>query len=355
MIIGACGFGSTGSSAVSDYLKEYDNFVVLDDLEFNWVSSTDGLIDLERAVMHPHNRTADSIIAVQRYIRLMKKKEVSYATHGLSSDEFEKSVNHFIDEITQVSWYWYDPTDDWHGFYAKYFKNAIMRRRIIPKLEMKKGKQLSCYPLKKVHLSVKPGNFYDAAKKHVGEMLAGVGADLSKNIVLDQPFAGNDPASCFPFYEDPYAVVVDRDPRDNYIFAKTRLVGRNHFMAIDTVDDFIAYYRALRDDQPYKEPNPRILSIQFEDLVYNYDETTKKLREFLHLPENPHPRSIFDPSLSVANTQTFKRFPQFADDVKKIEQELGDYLFDFSRYPEPDFSKKLFFGKSPLNSGKKKV
>lgn len=46
MLIGACGFGSTGSSAVTDYLKEYNSFQVLDRIEFTWVSDVDGLIDL---------------------------------------------------------------------------------------------------------------------------------------------------------------------------------------------------------------------------------------------------------------------------------------------------------------------
>ena len=38
MIIGACGFGSTGSSAVSDYLLEFEGTSVLDKIEFTWVS-----------------------------------------------------------------------------------------------------------------------------------------------------------------------------------------------------------------------------------------------------------------------------------------------------------------------------
>ena len=34
MIVGACGFGSTGSSVVTDYLKEFDGIQVKDDFEF---------------------------------------------------------------------------------------------------------------------------------------------------------------------------------------------------------------------------------------------------------------------------------------------------------------------------------
>lgn len=355
MIIGACGFGSTGSSAVSDYLKEFDDISVIDDLEFTWVVQQDGLIDLEHKVMHPHFRTTDSIIAIERYLELMKRKMHSYEVHGLSSQAFQQSVEAFIDAITQVSWDWYDLRDDYKGLIGRYVRKAIMIRRFIPWMEKKKGTRISCYPMKKVRLSVKPQNFYEAARKHVSEMLCGMGADPSKHLVLDQPFSGDNPQAAFPFFHDAYAIVVDRDPRDNYVFARTRLLGRNHFMAVDTVEDFVKYYRALRDGQPYQEKHDRVLSIMFEDMVYHYDETTERIRAFLNLPENPNPRSIFEPSLSIANTQVYKRFPEFAKDIEVIERELPEYLFDFSRYPEPDPKGKMFFGKSPLNSGKKKV
>ncbi len=132
------------------------------------------------------------------------------------------------------------------------------------------------------------------------------------------------------------------------------MLGRFHYMPINRVEDFIAYYRALRKDQPYLEDDPRILRIRFEGMVYEYDKTSKLIRDFLKLPENPAPRSVFDPDLSIANTQVFKRFPQFADDVRKIEKELPEYLFDYSPYPEPDLTKRMFYGKSPKHKDFKK-
>ena len=90
MIIGACGFGSTGSSVVTDYLSEFDSISVKDDLEFNWVSRADSLIDLERAVMYPHNRTGDSITAIRRFEALAKRLERSYEIHGLAREDFRR-------------------------------------------------------------------------------------------------------------------------------------------------------------------------------------------------------------------------------------------------------------------------
>ena len=87
-------------------------------------------------------------------------------------------------------------------------------------------------------------------------------------------------------------------------------------------------------------------------MVYHYDETTRKIREFLHLPENPNPKSIFDPSISMPNTQVWKRFPQFEEDIKYIERELPEYLFDYTGCPEPDPNAKMFVGRSPKNKKK---
>ncbi|MBR1765160.1 MAG: hypothetical protein IJ746_07165 [Ruminococcus sp.] len=351
MIVGACGFGSTGSSVISDYLSEYQNsnIQVLDDIEFTWVSETDGLIDLQYHLMNPHNRTDGSIMAIHRYILHMQKNEKHYEKcGGIKKDVLRKSVYKFLNSITDVKWNWY--IDDIEmGIFERLIKLSLLRGRVIPFIEKKRGSQIRCYPMQEVSLSMYPKDFDRKAKKHVRELLLAMGADLSKTIVLDQPFSGNNPQASFPFYDDPYAIVVDRDPRDNYIFAKTKLLGRNHFMAIDNVQDFVKYYRAIRDNQPYKKANPRVLSLKFENLVYDYDNTTAELRRFLRLPDNPNPKSIFDPSLSINNTQVFRRFPRYKKDIEYIEANLSDYLFDFSKYPEPDLNGEMFFGKSPLH------
>lgn len=349
MIVGACSFGSTGSSAVTDYLREFDGFQVLDRIEFSWVSAVDGLIDLDFHLNHPHNRTGDSIYAIERYKQLGARKTKSYQRTGLSEEVLQSSIDRFLDSIVMTSWKWNRPGKGPKSMGDKLLRTLMAKTHFISRWEKKHGKRWQHYPFEDVYLSVKPENFLEAAKEHVRDLLAGMGADLTKPIVLDQPFAGNNPQACFKFFDDPYAIVVDRDPRDNYVFACTKLLGKFHYIPIDTVEDYIAYYRCLRKDQPYLQPDDRILRIRFEDMVYEYGPTTAKIRDFLHLPDNPRPKSVFDPALSIANTQVYKRFPRFAEDVKKIERELPEYLFDFSKYPEPDLSKRMFHGKSPLH------
>ena len=348
MIIGACGFGSTVSSAVTDYLSESDEFQVLDGIEFDWVAGVDGLIDLDYHLHNSHFRTIDSRCAIFRYKQRSKSLALHYWHSGkINPHVLENSVDRFLDSIIQVSWYG-NQVGRYHGKIHSIVD--MVAKRILSKIEKKLRIQSHSWPYEQIYLSINPDGFYEAAKRHVGDLLEAMGGDLSRPIVLDQPFSGNNPQASFSFFDDPYAIVVDRDPRDNYVFARTRLAGRNHFIPLDSVEDYVKYYRLLRENQPYKESNNRVLSIRFEDMVYQYDKTTQQIRNFLGLPEAPHPKSVFDPALSIANTQVWKRYPHFSEDIQYIERELPEYLFDFSGYEEPDKDAKMFFGKSPKHA-----
>lgn len=347
MIIGACGFGSTGSSVVTDYLKEFSCFQVLDDIEFTWVSEVDGLIDLDYHVNHPHNRTMDSIMAIDRYRAMCKKNVKKFREVGISPELLVNLTNVFLTSIITTSWPWsiHEP----RGLMDRIKRSIYSRLSIVSKWEIKHGRHWEGFPLEEVNLSILPDCFEEKAKDHVRNILSAMGADFSRPIILDQPFSGNNPQVCFKYFDDPYAIVVDRDPRDNYVFAKTKLLGRFHLMPINSVEDFVKYYRALRKGQPYTHPHERVLSIKFEDMVYHYDVTTARLREFLHLSDNPNPKSVFDPAISMPNTQVWKRYPQFAEDIEYIEKELPEFLFDFTGCPEPDPKGEMFWGKSPKN------
>ena len=127
MIVGACGFGSTGSSVVTDYLKEFDGIQVKDDFEFTYVSGIDGLLYLERAVMHPYNRTTDSIKAIRRFQEMVNNKKKIYTRYGLSPERFELSAKGLIDSITMAKWYWYDGNVQAKSYSPLYLFKKVIR------------------------------------------------------------------------------------------------------------------------------------------------------------------------------------------------------------------------------------
>ena len=352
MIIGTCGFCSTGSSAVSDYLMEFDENQVLDDLEFTMVYLPDGLEDLDYHLNHNVNRDDNCSIAIPRFRRFMRTYEHMLAvSSGIPEKEIKKKTEEFLDSLIQLKWkstrrsdFLLFPTWWYYNFGVRF-----MTQRLTPFLSKLTGRRQKLYPERVLDVCIHPQDFLKKSQDFVKWYLESFGADYSKNIVLDQSFIGNDPSKSFKYFGDSLAIVVDRDPRDNYIFTREFLSKRGGFMPADNVQECVSYYKLLRDGMPYKQPNDRILRLNFEEMVYDYDNATSKIRAFCGLPDNPRPLTVFDPKLSVNNTQLILKFPQYKEDVEYIERELPEYLFDFDRFPKPENSGRMFMGKSPLN------
>ena len=356
MVISTCSFGSSGSSAVSDYLCECEGVQVMDKLEFTVANMVDGLEDLEFQLMIKNPRQSSSIYALQRFKKAVMSRALGWNKRtGIPIFRVEEITDEFIRSITQVSFVGPSPMiDKKHSeFFRVHVGDSLIKRRIIATLE-KKGfvkNNVDFYPLEKVNMAIHPENFYEEAWKFIKTLLVEMGVDFRNKVVLDQAFMGSDPARSMTFYEDSYAVVVDRDPRDMYIFAKKVLLSRGRFMPTDTVENFIKYYRLLRLGKNYSVETDRILHIRFEDMIYNYETTTEKINRFLNV-KNVRPKSVFVPELSAANTNLIRKFPEFHEDVKKIEKALPEYLFDFDNHQPMDNGGKMFFGKSPLNKKK---
>jgi len=353
MIISTCSFGSSGSSTVSDYLHECEGTYVMDKLEFTLADMTDGLSDLEFHLMLKNPRQGSSIYALQRFRKAAMKRIRGWNKRtGISEKTAAHIIDEFVENITQVKYVGFSPMiDKKHSEFLRVrVGESLIRQRIIGRLE-RKGiikNNFDFYPLDTVRMSIHPENFYDEARKMISTLLREMGVDLSKKVVLDQAFSGSDPFRSMPFYEDSYAVVVDRDPRDMYIFAKKVLLSKGRFMPTDTVENFIAYYRLLRSGDSYHKESDRVLRLKFEDMVYNYEETTARIDAFLNVT-NVRRKSVFVPEMSAANTNLICKFPEFAEDVREIEEALPEFLFDFEKYQPMDNGGKMFFGKSPLN------
>ena len=355
MIISTCGFGSTGSSAVSDYLSEFDNIQICDSFEFNLPYLPDGLADLEYHIIHSPSRTLSSSYAISRF-KLMVKNEILdyYSTSAsIDKDQLKKIFNDYIYKITEVSWKGYENVNyNW----MKSIGQSIVLARINPFLR-KKGTSFSGFPLSDICLAHDNKLFYTETKKLINSLLELVGMEEGKSIVLDQAFSGNNPQASFSFFDNPMAIIVDRDPRDLFVFANEVLIKkpvlfRTIFMPFEDVDDFIKYYRLIRQNQPYTKEDKRILSICFEDLIYNYETTTKEIRDFCKLSDNQNKYKYFNPKVSRVNTQLFRRFPKYENEIKKIEEELSKYCYDFSKYPDIEISGEMFSGQSPLKNRK---
>lgn len=342
MIIGACGYGATGSSVVSDLLKEYDDIQVFDSFEF-WMSyRVDGLEDLEYHIMKQYSKGESCDAAIRRFLRKSKSYMVPFINKPCSGNLFYQLSKQFIAEITQFKFKGLYTAEVCSGYILKDIFAFASKKVFMPKIiEKILGKRVYLWPCGDKYYSIEPDNFYEAAQKYTSAVLEAMGADLNKPICLDQPFSGNCPECSFKFYKDPYAIVVDKDPRDLYLAGKFTKDPNFKFSPINDVDKFIIYYRNMR--RHFVE-NERILRIRFEDLIYNYDESIHKIESFLNIHNHARAKQIFEPSRSINNTQLIRLHPEEQDNILKIERELSEFLFDFDSYKKVIFNGKPFDG-----------
>lgn len=342
MIIGSCGYGATGSSVLTDLLREYDDVQVYDNFEFVLSYRVDGLEDLEYHLMKQYAKNLSGDFAIKRFIEMSKCYMTPFINKPCDGRRFHQLSKKFIDEITQVSYKGADTADMLSANPLRNIFAFASKKVIAPKIiEKIVGKPVYFWPCRTQYFSVEPSNFYDAARKYTSNILKEMGADLSKPICLDQPFEGNAPENSFKFFEDPYAIIVDRDPRDCFLAAKYSKDTNYKFMPRYDVDQFIVYYKNMR---LHKTVHDRVLKMRFEDFVYNYEESVEKVEQFLHLKQHARKKQFFNPTRSINNTQLIRLHPEDKESISRIERELEEFLFPYEMYPNVKFGGRPFDG-----------
>lgn len=329
MTIGVCGYGFSGSGAVTDLLKEFSDTQVLDAVEFKLTYMQDGLEDLYyHLVTHPV-RFYSSDVAIRRFKRLVAYLDKTYGP--LTQGKFMLITNEFIQEITQVTW---KGSSSFHRIdsskSARFFKYQFAEK--IRKVAYKYAKLWWSFPDTEMYLSISPEGYMSAAQNLINELIACL-VDSNKTVVINQAFPADRPEFSFPYFNDPKAICVSRDPRDMYLLAKFVAKHRARFIPTDSVDAFIVYYNTIMSNITQDELDKKnILRINFEDLIYRYQETIGTIKEFTGISNHTAPLRYFNPDISIRNTNLREKFPQFQSDIKKIEQALGSWLYRFDEY-----------------------
>ena len=334
MIVGVCGLGYSGSGAVVALLREYEETQVLGDFEFVFTYMPDGLEDLEYHLMQHCCRYYDSDMAIRRFFKYIKRANTKRSQlRRVTNNKIVPLTRDYLNKLIQVSWKGFWAVDRTHvGFMSHLFKMRLMTRVYKQMFKLTK-RHWGITPNRDMYMSIKPENFYEYSKEYLEDIMNLMGRDSEKFTVLDQPFSGDNPENSFKFFNEPKAIIVDRDPRDLYIVAKRigSIIGR--FMPVDDVKTYVEYYRLIHENTAKNEDKNKVLRIRFEDLLYEYENTVSQIEEFIGINNHVKPRECFKPHVSINNTQLFHKFKDMEDDVKYIEEHLSEYLYPFENYP----------------------
>lgn len=344
MIIGACGYGGTGSSAVKDLLKEFRNVQVLDRAESMFAFKVDGLQDLEYHLMKQYSRQMSGDMAIKRFRMQSRYANTPFVKKlYLNPKKYKKDTDEFLEAITQTNYIGLDNADYENVNRIQSIIVLGFKKFIVRYYEKWTGKLYTWWPMRKMNVSICPDNFYSCAQKYTRAIIENAGGDFSKIIVLDQPFEGNNPTQSFPFFEDPYAIVVDRDPRDLYL-AESYKYPDGMFMPRRNPEQFVQYYKQQRAHIDFTIDTNKVLRIRLEALIFDYENTYKTIIETFGLKEEDHieKQKYFKPRVSMRGTQLYKKIPGHSEEIAYIEKELKEYLFDFESYELSKSNTELF-------------
>lgn len=330
-VITCASYGGTGSSVVTDLFKEFDNCYSAGDYEFRFLQDYDGVSTLENALLNNYHRM-NSDIAIRRF-----KKIIDYHSGNAVFKRYEKFFKgnfkrisyEYIDSLIDISWkgYWEHHAIETNGFNRFFSYKIYPRIKRIFKSKSEKGFVMQP-PKKELYFSYPVDRFYDATKKYTRQLCSVVDPEHKyDNLVFDQLVPPYNISRYLNYFDDLKVVVIDRDPRDLFVINETR--WKESWIPSHDVDKFIKWYKLLREPQKHELEDPkRILRLQFEDVVLNYEENLAKILNFLEVDPKHHieKKTYFNPAVSINNMGLYKNYKDM-EKIKQIERELPEYCF----------------------------
>lgn len=341
IILTSTGYGDSGSSAGTNILEEFSSVTSFGNkFECTFIHEVDGIYDLENAINEGHRLKID--LAAKRFLSLAKTLDQDSDYQKYFNGQFYKKTEKYIESIAVCKW-----NGSWHrAFETK--KTAFAEKQRIRFAEvlfntLYKERQFNSYEPDGWHPSYNPiidcyyidkkSDFYEKTRTYISDLFSN---DLYKNkyVLVDQLLPAYDIGRYSNYFVDINTLVIDKDPRDLYaVQIAEKGVG---YIPCDNVEIFIDWYKATRA-QRYRintEWKSTALFIPFESLIYEYENSLEKVKEFtgLNTDEHVNKKQFFIPEKSIINTQVYKRYPQLKKDIDKIEKELEEYCFHFEKY-----------------------
>lgn len=340
MKIAVTGYCGTGSSAVIDLLSEYDNCTKGKIKHYEHIPfyTPNGLFDLEDKLLKGNNlHRSDE--AIESFINEMKRlNKNNFCWFGGYQKNYGKEFEYIYTEfVNQITEYYFEGnwSYDFIGYKFSFYKYIKDISKLLLKNKNSKniGKSLN---IKKDNIIknsfVTEEEFFKAAKLFVDKYMNMINTDNNANIIFDHLVLPHNLFRIPNYFDDDFRViVVDRDVRDMYILSKYVWPAMGLGAPFPKIkEDFVLFWEKMRLCEKYIDDD-RILRINFEDLIYKYEDTVDKIEKFLGLDKDRHVniKKIFIPEKSIKNTQNYLIKEEWSKEAEYIEKNLRNYVYNF--------------------------
>ena len=346
-IITTTGFYNTGSTAITHIMSEFDCVENNSGIyELRILYDPDCISDLEyNLVENPHRQnTSNAIKRFKKYIIFNSSKLTNYHYERLCDKHFREISFDYINDIIDFNYLGASHIDVYERGKLFWIINRIYKKivnficgyhlpRFIHGTLMRPQIQ---YAGSSNYLK-----FLEATQKYVSKLLNYLNKSGKNIIMIDQFFPPTNVDRYMKYIPDEYEVktfIVDRDPRDLFVLCK--YLENAQTIPCQTPEIFCDWYLWTRGQSLKQPDSSNFMRIRFEDLIYQYEETRKKIIEFCGFVDLKCNRKlqIFNPQLSINNTQVWNRYPESKNEIQYITDRLKDYCYDYESFElKPDF------------------
>ncbi len=339
--IAVTGYYGTGSSAIIDLLSEMDGvkFALGRRFEHTNLLCRDGLFDLATILFSDSTNYHSRDMAINRFKDEMYKQYYNdFGWYGsykrLIGEPFKSSVDAFVGAISSEG----EKKSLAHtvrvGFSPVKAILQLGARIILGKKTVKYGRAYVSDGKTQRFLRVGKEEFDQYARKFVNDYFE-MCAEGDNIMVYDHLILPEQTAVVDEFFDEDFRlIIIDRDPRDVYFSDKfiwnTARHGYQKMPGPRTVEEFCFHWDEMHKKAQKHSDSRNIMTVRFEDLLYKYDETVKRLCEFCGITSDRHSakKQYFDADKSIKNTQIFKTIKD-EHSQKVIEEKLGYLLYDY--------------------------
>ena len=325
-IITCASYFGTGSSAITDLISEYDSVSSLGDYEFSFAYCTDGLSDLEHHIVEAPNRN-NSGFALKRFEKISKfnagrwfNKRYESFFHG----QYWKFTQEYINNLLDFKTPGYRFDDVFNKGLLFYYVNSVVWH-----ISKKMGLSINMLPSEKQYYShLDEETFIKYTKEYTSKLLNSV-SNKTDYLMIDQLIPSSNIDRCLRYFDDEvYVFVVDRDPRD--VFLANKYIWKD-YPSKDPYE-FCKWFRYSHEcSKGQKTDRSKVIFLNFEDLIYKYEETVNQIESFIGLNSKTHTKQFtrFNPKQSINNTRLWERLGN-KEEIDVITSELSEYIYDFT-------------------------
>ncbi len=331
-IFTSTGFGGTGSSAIIDILSEFSNGKSLGNAEIWFLQEQNGISDLEHYLIDGNHRSRVDK-ALKNFYKYLKKDGLQY--NKIFNKKFIKFSNDYIESFIDADFRKPLVKGDLDSkifnflYFKIYYSLVIKFRSLLFK------NNFEFYPLcifvRKYYSLPDRERFYKKTQEYTSRLFNSIFVkNKSYFLAIDQLVPANKICRYFNYVSNLKVFLVDRDPRDLFLLNKRNWNNSAPYIC-DTsdVNEFIVWYETMRSEINFYKNKQNICFIQFEDLIYKYEDTLKKIYNFTGLTADKHINkfSKFDPEKSILNTKLWVNEKEYIREINIIENKLSNFCY----------------------------